>query len=526
MASMPIDQSPEWQALAAHHRAMRDTRLGDLFAREADRAKRYTIGLADIRLDYSKNRITDETMTLLRNLARAADLAGWREKLFDGVAINTSENRPVLHTALRQRSGRVLVDGKDVIAEVAAVRERMARFANSVRDGTWTVHTGTRITDVVHIGIGGSDLGPRMVVEALRPDTAPLRVRFVSCLDDSELTGALAGLAPASTLFIVASKSFTTPETLANASLARRWLLGALKEETLVTGHFVALTSKPDVAAKFGVDPANIYPMWDWVGGRYSLWSSIGLPIALALGPEVFEALLDGAARMDEHFRSAPPEQNLPLTLGLLSVWYTNFFGAETQAVLTYDWRLRLLPAWLQQLAMESNGKSVDREGQPLRGMTAPIIWGGSGNDGQHAYFQALHQGTHLVPADFLAALNGGPNRQALLANCFAQTEALMRGQDSREVGAHRAMQGNRPSNTILFDRLDAGTLGALLAMYEHKTFVEGCIWGLNSFDHWGVELGKVLAARIEPELSAGARPGNHDSSTTGLIDAYRRRAE
>ena len=498
--------------------------MSDLFAKDTERAKRFTTRLADIRLDYSKNRITDETMTLLRNLARAADIRGWTEKLFGGAAINTSENRPVLHTALRQRSGHVLVAGKDVIAEIAGVRERMARFANSVRDGTWTAYNGTRITDVVHIGIGGSDLGPRMVVEALRPGTAPLRVRFVSCLDDAELTATLAGLVPASTLFIVASKSFTTPETLANASLARRWLLDALKEEKLATGHFVALTSKPDIAEKFGVDPANIYPMWDWVGGRYSLWSSIGLPIALALGPEVFDALLDGAARMDEHFRSALPEQNLPLTLGLLSVWYTSFFDAETQAVLTYDWRLRLLPAWLQQLAMESNGKSVTRDGQPVPGATAPIIWGGSGNDGQHAYFQALHQGTHLVPADVLAALNGGPHRQALLANCFAQSEALMRGQDAGEVGAHKAMTGNRPSNTILFDRLDAGTLGALLAMYEHKTFVEGCIWGVNSFDQWGVELGKVLAARIEPELSAGTKPGNHDSSTAGLIDAYRRR--
>jgi len=520
---MPIDQTAEWQALLAHHHTARELRMSDLFARDPARAQRFSLSLGDIRLDYSKNRITDETMTLLRGLARAADVRGWTEKLFGGEPINISENRPVLHTALRQRSGTVMVGGGDVIAEVAAVRSRMAKFAGAVRDGSWMAQTGTRITDVVHIGIGGSDLGPRMVVEALRPDVAPLRVRFASCLDDAELSATLAGLVPASTLFIVASKSFTTPETLANASFARRWLLDVLKEEKLVSGHFVALTSKPDIAQKFGVDPANIYPMWDWVGGRYSLWSSIGLPIALALGPEIFDELLAGAAAMDEHFRSAPPEQNLPLTLGLLSVWYTNFFGAETQAMLTYDWRLRLLPAWLQQLAMESNGKSADRDGRPVSGMTAPIIWGGSGNDGQHAYFQALHQGTHLVPADFLVALNGGPHRRALLANCFAQTEALMQGQDGQKVGAHKAMPGNRPSNTITFERLDARTLGALLAMYEHKTFVEGVIWGINSFDQWGVELGKVLAARIEPELSPEGKPGTHDSSTASLIEAVRR---
>ena len=521
---MPIDQTQEWQALQSHHRTVRDLRMGDLFAGDPERAKRFTLSLGDIRLDYSKNRITEETMTLLRHLAHAADVAGWKERLFAGAFVNTSENRPALHTALRQRGGSILVGGKDVIAEIASVRGRMAKFAGAVRDGMWTAHAGTRITDVVHIGIGGSDLGPRMVVEALRPDTAPLRVRFASCLDDAELTSALSGLVPASTLFIVASKSFTTPETLANAILAKNWLLAALKEESLVKGHFVALTSKPEMAQRFGVDPANIYPMWDWVGGRYSLWSSIGLPIALALGPEVFDDLLAGAAQMDGHFRTAPLEQNLPATLALLSVWYANFFAAETQIVLTYDWRLRLLPAWLQQAAMESNGKSVDRDGTPVRWATSPVVWGGSGNDGQHAYFQALHQGTHLVPADFLVALTGGPHRRALLANCFAQTEALMRGQDAAEVGPHKAMPGNRPSNAITFERLDAATLGALLAMYEHKTFVEGAIWGIDSFDQWGVELGKVLAARIEPELSPDGRIGIHDSSTASLIETYRRR--
>lgn len=522
---MTLNKTPEWQALEAHHRALRETRMSDLFARDAERARRFKLSAAHLRLDYSKNRITDETMALLRKLAQAADLKGWTEKLFGGVAINNSENRPALHTALRQKSGKIVVGGGDVIAEIAAVRGRMARFAEQVRDGSWTVQTGTRITDVVHIGIGGSDLGPRMVVEALRPASAPLRVRFASSLDDAELASALEGLIPASTLFIVASKSFTTPETLANANLAKKWLLDALREEALVKGHFVALTSKPDIARKFGVDPANIYPMWDWVGGRYSLWSSIGLPIALALGADVLEQLLDGAASMDEHFRTAPLEENLPATLGLLGVWYANFFGAETHAVLTYDWRLRLLPAWLQQVAMESNGKSVTRDGAPVSYATSPIIWGGSGNDGQHAYFQALHQGTHLVPADFLAAMEGGPNRQALLANCFAQTEALMQGRSAQEAGGpHRAMPGNRPSNTILFKHLDARTLGALLATYEHKTFVEGVIWRINSFDQWGVELGKVLAARIEPELAPNGKAGTHDSSTSGLIEIYRER--
>jgi glucose-6-phosphate isomerase len=523
---MTLTQTPEWQALEAHHRALREMRMSDLFAKDTDRAKRFTATAANLRLDYSKNRITEETMALLRKLAQAADLKGWTEKLFSGAAVNSSENRPALHTALRQKSGRIDVGGSDVIGEIAGVRGRMRKFAEAVRDGSWTVHTDTRITDVVHIGIGGSDLGPRMVVEALRPSTAPLRVRFASSLDDAELTAALEGLVPASTLFIVASKSFTTPETLANATLARNWLLDALKEEALVKGHFVALTSKPDIARKFGVDPANIYPMWDWVGGRYSLWSSIGLPIALALGSGELEALLDGAAGMDNHFRSAPLDQNLPATLALLSVWYTNFFGAETQAVLPYDWRLRLLPPWLQQVAMESNGKSVTRDGAPVPCATSPIVWGSSGNDGQHAYFQALHQGTHLVPVDFIAALEGGPSRQALLANCFAQSEALMMGRSAQDAGGpHKAMPGNRPSNTITFRRLDAATLGALLAMYEHKTFVEGVIWGINSFDQWGVELGKVLAARIEPELAPEGKPGKHDASTAGLIEAYRRKS-
>jgi glucose-6-phosphate isomerase len=520
MGSMSaIEKTPEWRALAAHHRIVRETAMRDLFAADSERARRLSLRVGDLLLDYSKNRITDETLRLLHDLARAADVKGWAERLFSGAAVNTSENRPALHTALRQRGGSVSVGGRDVMAEIAAVRARMKEFVTAVRGGNWDLHTDTRVSDVVHIGIGGSDLGPRMVVQALRPRSVPLRVHFVSSLDDAELSATLDGLIPASTLFIVASKSFTTPETLANATAARDWLLSSLKEQKLVGRHFVAVTSKPDVARQFGIDDAQIFPMWDWVGGRYSLWSAIGLPIGLAVGWAEFERLLDGAAAMDEHFRSAPLERNLPVTLALLGIWYANFFGAETHAVLPYDWKLRLLPAWLQQVDMESNGKSVDREGRPANVATSPIVWGGSGSDGQHAFFQLLHQGTRLVPADFLIAAEGGPQRDKLIANALAQSEALMLGRETAGE-RHRAMPGNRPSNTILFRRLDAATLGSLLALYEHKIFVQGVIWGINSFDQWGVELGKMLAARIEPELGTGT--ASHDGSTNGLIETYR----
>lgn len=505
-----LDKTAQWQALAAHHREIGDLPMRDLFGKDPERARRYCVRAGDLLLDYSKNRITDDTLRLLLDLARAADVKGWTERLFTGAAVNTSENRPALHTALRQR---------DVTPEIAGVHARMKEFVSAVRGGTWELHTGTRVSDVVHIGIGGSDLGPRMVVEALRPSTMPIRVRFVSSLDDAELSAALDGLIPAATLFVVASKSFTTPETLANATAAREWLLSSLKEHKLVGRHFVAVTSKPEAAQQFGIDEKHIFPMWDWVGGRYSLWSAIGLPIALALGWTEFERLLEGAAAMDEHFRAAPLERNMPVTLALLGIWYANFFGAETHAVLPYDWKLRLLPAWLQQLDMESNGKSVDRDGRSVDAATAPVVWGGSGSEGQHAFFQLLHQGTRLVPADFLIGAEGGPQRDKLMANALAQTEALMLGRDTPGE-PHRQMPGNRPTNTLMFRRLDAATLGSLLALYEHKVFVQGVIWGINSFDQWGVELGKVLAARIEPELAAGSSA--HDASTNSLIEAYR----
>jgi glucose-6-phosphate isomerase len=535
-----IEQHPAWAALVAHHRAIRSSRMRELFAADPDRAKRFTGQFDGLRLDYSKNRITDDTMGLLFDLARAADVAAKIQRLVRGEIVNTSENRPALHTALRQPEGSILVKGTDVIPEVRAVRERIRRFVTAVRDGTWRGHTGARITDVVHIGIGGSDLGPRMVAEVLRPvSPGPLRVQFVSGLDDAQFADVVVGLDPATTLVVIASKSFTTIETASNTALARQWLLAALKSEQALTRHVVAVSSNVAAAKRFGLTDEQIFPMWDWVGGRYSLWSAVGLPAALAIGMDEFDRLLAGARAMDEHFQTARLEENLPVILGLLGLWYVNFFGAETEAVLPYDFRLRLLPAWLQQLDMESNGKSVDRNGQPVPYTTAPIIWGGSGNDGQHAYYQLLHQGTRLVPADFIVAAEGGPHRDLLVANCFAQTEALMKGRDADESMAeltaagvtgvalaallpHKLVPGNRPTNTILMKRLDAATLGSLLALYEHKVFVQGAIWNINSFDQFGVELGKTLAERIAPELKPDGKSSPHDSSTAGLIDAYK----
>jgi glucose-6-phosphate isomerase len=538
--SKSIDQHPAWAALAAHHRAVRTARMRELFAADPERARRFTRQFEGLRLDYSKNRITDETMRLLLDLARAADVPGWIQRLVRGEIVNTSENRPALHTALRQVGGSVVVNGVDVIPQVRVIRERMRRFVTAVRDGTWRGHTGARITDVLHIGIGGSDLGPRMVAEALRPASpGPLRVQFVSGLDDAQFTDVVSGLDPATSLVVIASKSFTTIETASNTALARQWLLAALKTEQALGRHVVAVSSNVAAAKRFGLTEDQIFPMWDWVGGRYSLWSAVGLPAALAIGMDEFDRLLDGARVLDAHFQTAPLEENLPVILALLGLWYANFFGAESHAALPYDWRLRLLPAWLQQLDMESNGKSVDRTGQPVPYTTAPIIWGGSGNDGQHAYYQLLHQGTRLVPADFIVAAEGGPHRDLLVANCLAQTEALMKGRDAEEAmvelaaagisGAaltallpHKLVPGNRPTNTILMKRLDATTLGTLLALYEHKVFVQGAIWNINSFDQFGVELGKTLAERIAPELKPDGRSSPHDSSTAALIEAYK----
>ena len=538
-----IDKTPIWADLAAHQRAIRDMRLRDMFAADPERASRFSLRVGDILLDASKNRVTDETMRLLRDLARAADLPAWISRLFGGAMVNTSEKRPALHTALRA-TGQLMVEGEDVMQAVQATRERMRSLVGAVHSGTWRGHTGARITDVVNIGIGGSDLGPRMVTEALSTSKpGPLRAHFVSGLDDAQFAAATAGLDPGSTLFIVASKSFTTLETSANAELARGWLADGLKGDGAVGRHMIAVTANVAAAKKMGIADEQIYPIWNWVGGRYSLWSAIGLPAALALGWEAFDQLLAGARMMDGHFRDSPLEENLPATLALLGIWYIDFFGAGTQVVLPYDWRLRLLPAWLQQLDMESNGKSVDRGGNPVAYATAPVIWGGSGNEGQHAFFQLLHQGTRLVPADFIVAAKGSepeaPLRDLLVANFLAQTEALMKGRDERDAGAeltaarasgaaasellpHKLVPGNRPTNSILVKRLDAFTLGALLAMYEHKVFVQGVIWNVNSFDQYGVELGKTLADRIVPELKAGAKVPGHDASTTSLIETYK----
>ncbi len=540
-----IDHTPSWDGLAAHQRAIKDKTLRELFAADPGRADRFSLRVGDFLIDYSKNRITEETLRRLQDLARAADLGAWIARLFGGAIVNTSENRPALHVALRRRAGPLVVDGVDIMVDVLAVRERMRQFVGGVRSGEWRGATGQRITHVVNIGIGGSDLGPRMVTEALGTSASgPLQVRFVSGLDDAQVAAETSGLDPATTLFVIASKSFTTLETSANAGLARQWLLSVLEDEAAVGRHLVAVTANVAAARKFGLSDDRTFPIWNWVGGRYSVWSAIGLPVALGLGWEAFDRFLAGARSMDEHFRDTPIEENLPVTLALLGIWYLNFFGAESHVVLPYDWRLRLLPDWLQQLDMESNGKSVDRAGRTIAYDTAPVIWGGAGNDGQHAFYQLLHQGTRLIPADFIAAAtgsepSGSPLRDLLIANFLAQTEALMKGRNEAEARAelaaagvsgaaaetvirHKLVPGNRPTTSILMKQLDAFSLGALLAMYEHKVFVQGVIWNVNSFDQFGVELGKTLADKITPELAGERPPKDHDSSTSKLIEAYR----
>ena len=503
---------------------------------------RFSLRLDDLLLDYSKNRITDETLRLLLDLARQADVAGWRDRMFAGDRINTTEQRAVLHTALRNRSNRpVAVDGKDVMPAVNAVLAQMRDFSGRVRDGAWRGHAGQTITDVVNLGIGGSDLGPLMVCEALRPyQRSDLRPHFVSNVDGAHLVHTLEGLDPGRTLFVVASKTFTTQETMTNAASARAWLVERLGDERAVGRHFVAVSTNAQAVAAFGIDPANMFVFWDWVGGRYSLWSAIGLPIALAVGFERFEELLAGGHAMDEHFRSAPLERNLPVILALLGVWYRNFLGAESHAVLPYDQHLHRLPAYLQQADMESNGKSVQRDGIPVDYATGPIIWGEPGTNGQHAFYQLVHQGTALIPADFLAAAESltplGDHHDKLLANFFAQPEALAFGKTALQAQAeleregltgaalaallpHKVFPGNRPSNAILYRRLDPATLGRLIALYEHKIFIQGVLWNINSFDQWGVELGKQLAKAILPELADATPIASHDSSTNGLIN-------
>ncbi len=532
----------EWKELERHWSQIRQTHMRELFAADPDRGKRFAITECGILLDYSKNRITADTMELLLQLARTVDVPGWRERMFTGEPINNTEGRSVLHTALRNRSNRpVLVGGEDVMPGVNAVLAQMELFSNRIRSGEWRGHTGKSITDVVNIGIGGSNLGPLMVCEALRHYQSPgLRVHFVSNVDATHLIETLKPLDPETTLFIVASKTFTTQETLTNAHAARAWCLDTLKDERAIARHFVAVSTNREAVAAFGIDTDNMFVFWSWVGGRYSLWSAIGLPIAVAVGMERFYELLEGAHAMDEHFRSADLGQNMPVILALLGVWYINFAGAATHAILPYDQYLQLLPDYLQQADMESNGKQVTRDGRPVDYSTGPVLWGMAGTDGQHAFYQLIHQGTQMIMADFIVPVQShnelGDQHEKLLSNCLAQTEALMHGKTRQEARAeleasgieqerveallpHKQFPGNSPSNTMLIDKLTPRRLGSLIALYEHKIFVQGVIWNLNSFDQWGVELGKQLANVILPELQGDVAVGEHDSSTAALID-------
>jgi glucose-6-phosphate isomerase len=538
--STSLTGRPAWQALRTHHQQVKDVHLRTLFAQDAKRGERLTAEGAGLFLDYSKNRVTDETLRLLVALANDAGVAARRDAMFRGEKINITEKRAVLHVALRAPRGTsIVVDGENVVPRVHAVLDKMTDFANRVRGGSWRGHTGKRMRNVVNIGIGGSDLGPVMAYEALRPySDRGLTVRFVSNVDPADLVEATQDLDAAETLFIVSSKTFTTLETLTNARAARAWALATLKDDAAVAKHFVAVSTNAAEVAKFGIDTANMFEFWDWVGGRYSYDSAIGLSLMVAIGPDDFRAMLGGFHAMDEHFRTAPLEKNLPVLLGLLGIWYNNFFGAETHAVLPYSHYLSRLSAYLQQLDMESDGKSVDLDGQRVDYSTGPIVWGTPGTNGQHAYYQLIHQGTKLVPADFIGFNQTTTplkeQHDQLMANFFAQTEALAFGKTSEEVAAegvpdfqvrHRTFEGNRPTNTILADRLTPATLGALVALYEHKIFTQGTIWRINSFDQWGVELGKALASRIIPELASKDEPKlSHDSSTNNLIRTYRSR--
>jgi len=536
----PLVKRQAWKSLQDHFEKIRAVHLRTLFAEDPGRGERMTAEGAGLFLDYSKNRITDETLKLLLALAEESGLRQRRDAMFGGAKINVTENRAVLHVALRAPEGTsLLVDGKDVVPEVHAVLDRMADFSNRVRGGAWKGHTGKRIRTVINIGIGGSDLGPVMAYEALRyySDRA-LTFRFISNVDGTDFAEAVQDLDPAETLFIVSSKTFTTLETMTNAHSARAWSLAGLgSDEKAIARHFVAVSTNAAEVAKFGIDTANMFGFWDWVGGRYSMDSAIGLSTMIAVGPENFRAMLDGFHQMDEHFRTAPFERNLPVLMGLLGVWYTDFFRAGTVAVLPYEQYLKRFPAYLQQLTMESNGKHVTLEGAEVNYATGPIYWGEPGTNGQHSFYQLIHQGTRLIPCDFVAfarPLNAvGRHHDMLMANVFAQSEALAFGKTAEQVKAegtadwlvpHRVFEGNRPSNTILADRLIPEALGKLVALYEHVVFTQGVIWEINSFDQWGVELGKVLAQRIIPELESQAEPAlQHDSSTNHLIRRYRK---
>ena len=528
-----------WQDLAQHYDGMRDIQLRDLFAKDADRGSRLTAEACGIFLDFSKNRITDETLQLLVGLAEDIGLRDKIEDMFTGKRINVTEDRSVLHIALRTpKTESIVVDGEDVVPQVHAVLDRMATFCNQVRDGSWRGHTGKRIRNVVNIGIGGSDLGPVMAYEALRSySERDLTFRFVSNVDGTDFVEATHDLNAEETLFIVASKTFSTLETMTNAGSARNWLLSQLGDDkTAVAKHFVAVSTHANRVSEFGIDTNNMFEFWDWVGGRYSMDSAIGLSTMLAIGPDRFGEMLAGFHEMDSHFRTAPFEQNLPAILGLLTVWYTNFFNAQSIAVLPYEQYLKRFPAYLQQLTMESNGKQVTLEGHPVDTDTGPIYWGEPGTNGQHSFYQLIHQGTHLIPCDFIAFGKPvhaiGRHHDMLVSNVFAQAEALAFGKTAEEVEAegtedwlvpHRVFNGNRPSNTLLAEQLDPSTLGKLIALYEHSVYTQGVIWNIDSFDQWGVELGKVLANRIIPELeSQDPPPLDHDSSTNNLINKYR----
>ena len=541
---MTLTELTAWKDLEKNYAEIRGETMRDMFAADPNRFEEFSVSMDGLLLDYSKNRINGETMKQLIELAKEAGLEKARDAMFSGEKINVTENRAVLHTALRNRSDRpVYVDGKDVMPQIKAVLEKMKTFSTAVRDGQWKGATGKAMTDVVNIGIGGSDLGPVMVVEALKHyQKKGLNTHFVSNVDGTHIVETLKDLNPETTLFIVASKTFTTQETLTNAKTARDWLVAALGEDA-VAKHFVALSTNTEEVKKFGIDPANMFEFWDWVGGRYSLWSAIGLSIAIAVGYDNFVELLTGGFEMDEHFRNAPLEKNIPVILGVLGVWYHNFFGAEAYAVLPYDQYLHRLPAYLQQADMESNGKGVSKDGKPVSYTTGPILFGEPGTNGQHSFYQLIHQGTHLIPCDFIVpavSLNEtGDHHPILLSNVFAQAEALMKGKTAAEVRAefeaqgvdeekiqkllnHKIFSGNRPSNVILVEKITPRTLGRLIAMYEHKIFVQGVIWNVNSYDQWGVELGKQLAKKILPEIQSAATATGHDSSTNGLINAAR----
>jgi glucose-6-phosphate isomerase len=544
---MNITQTPAWQALTEHHPRVAALHMRDLFREDPRRFSKFSIESERVFLDYSKNRIVDETMSQLLALTQAARLPEAIENMFGGERINSTEQRAVLHTALRNRSDQpVLVDGEDVMPKVRSVLLRMRAFVEAVHSGEWLGFSGKPITDIVNIGIGGSHLGPMMVTRALKPyRKAGLRVHFISNVDSTELVETLEEVSPETVLFIVASKTFTTLETMTNAHSARDWFLKKSQDRSAIAKHFAAISTNLEATQAFGIDERTVFEFWDWVGGRYSLWSAIGLPIALYVGMDNFQALLEGAYWMDRHFRTTPAERNIPINLALLGVWYNNFFHAQSHAVIPYEQHLEHLPAYLQQLVMESNGKGLDRDGKPLRCSTGPILWGATGTNGQHAFFQLLHQGTQMVPVDFLLPLHSstplGRHHNLLAVNCIAQSEAFLRGKTAEEARAelagsnlpepqqaallpHKVFPGNKPSNTIVFDKLTPASLGALIAMYEHKVFVEGVLWNINSFDQWGVELGKQLAGQIAQEMEAAeTTPSSHDSSTQGLIERYRR---